>query len=104
MLKYRTGLVKMPSYDVVERDWKIKVNANESTMNLPPVVEERVMGRLSRVAFNRYPNDELEDLKDQIAANFSLAKEVDPKTNVNIIPKYISLLYSSIPKVFLFIL
>ncbi len=75
MLKYRTGLVKMPSYDVVERDWKIKVNANESTMNLPPVVEERVMGRLSRVAFNRYPNDELEDLKDQIAANFSLAKE-----------------------------
>ena len=75
MLKYRTGLGKMPSYDVVERDWKIKVNANECNMNLPPMVEERVMGRLSRVAFNRYPNEELEDLKEQIAGNFSLQKE-----------------------------
>ena len=33
------------------------------------------MGRLSRVAFNRYPNDELENLKEQIAGNFSLQKE-----------------------------
>ena len=75
MLKYRTGLAKMPSYDVVERYWNIKVNANECNMNLPPMVEERVMGRLSRVAFNRYPNTELEDLQEQIADNFSLQKE-----------------------------
>ena len=75
MLKYRTNLGKMPSYDVVERDWNIKVNANECNMNLPPIVEERVMSRLSRIAFNRYPNEELDDLKEQIAANFSLQKE-----------------------------
>ena len=75
MLKYRANLGKMPSYDVVERDWNIKVNANECNMNLPPIVEERVMSRLSRVAFNRYPNEEIEDLKEQIAANFSLQKE-----------------------------
>jgi histidinol-phosphate aminotransferase len=74
MLKYRAGLAKMPSYDVVERDWKIKLNANESNMNLPPVVEDRIMGRLSRVAFNRYPNEEMEDLKQQIADSFSLQK------------------------------
>ena len=59
MLKYRANLGKMPSYDVVERDWNIKVNANECNMNLPPIVEERVMSRLSRVAFNRYPNEEI---------------------------------------------
>lgn len=75
MLKYRTGLAKMPSYDVVERDWKIKINANECNMNLPPMVEDRVMGRLSRVAFNRYPNEQLDDLREQIADNFSLQKE-----------------------------
>ena len=72
MLKYRSGLAQMPSYDVVERDWKIKVNANECNMNLPPLVEERVMGRLSRIAFNRYPNEEEDDLRTQIAANFSM--------------------------------
>ena len=65
----------MPSYDVVERDWTIKVNANECNMNLPPMVEDRLMGRLSRVAFNRYPNEEYDALREQIAQNHSLQKE-----------------------------
>ena len=57
-MKYRKDLDKMPSYDGVERDYRIKVNANECNLNLPPLVEERVLSRLSRVAFNRYPNYE----------------------------------------------
>ena len=75
MMKYRKGLADRPAYDVTERPWKIKVNANECNMNLPPLVEERVMGRLSRVAFNRYPNEEYDALAEQIARNFSLGKE-----------------------------
>lgn len=75
MLKYRTGLKDMPSYDVVERDWEIKVNANECNMNLPPMVEDRLMGRLSRVAYNRYPNEEYDALREQIADNHKLQKE-----------------------------
>lgn len=74
MLEYRKNLNQMPSYDGVERDYRIKVNANESTMNLPPLVEERVMSRLSHVAFNRYPNEEYYDLVEQIAKNFSVDK------------------------------
>lgn len=74
MLDYRRNLNQMPSYDGVERDYRIKVNANESTMNLPPLVEERVMNRLSHVAFNRYPNEEYSDLVEQIAKNFSVDK------------------------------
>ncbi|MGM9539167.1 histidinol-phosphate transaminase [Anaerovibrio sp.] len=74
-LRYRSKLGEMPSYDVVEREWKIKVNANECGLNLPPMVEDRVMGRLSRVAFNRYPNEELEQLMEAIAANYGLQKE-----------------------------
>ena len=74
-LKYRTGLKDMPSYDVVERDWDIKVNANESNMNLPPIIEDRLMARLASVAFNRYPNEQVELLAEQIADNFRLDKE-----------------------------
>ena len=74
-LRYRSKLGEMPSYDVVEREWKIKVNANECGMNLPPMVEDRVMGRLSRVAFNRYPNEDLEQLMEAIADNYGLKKE-----------------------------
>ena len=74
-LRYRSKLGEMPSYDVVEREWKIKVNANECGLNLPPMVEDRVMGRLSRVAFNRYPNEDLEQLMEAIAANYGLQKD-----------------------------
>ena len=73
-MNYRKDLGEMPSYDGVERDYRIKVNANESTMNLPPLVEERVLNRLGYVAFNRYPNEEYDMLVEQIARNFSVAK------------------------------
>ena len=72
MLKYRKGLAEMPAYDVAERDWRLKLNANEAPTNLPPLVEERVMARLSRIAFNRYPNQEMEDIIAQVAQNYSL--------------------------------
>lgn len=63
----------MPSYDGVEREYEIKVNANECNLNLPPLVEERVLSRLSRLAFNRYPNELVDDLREQIARDFSVS-------------------------------
>ncbi len=72
MLNYRNGLGDMPSYDVVERPWEIKVNANECNMNLPPLVEDRVMARFSHVAFHRYPNEEYDLLREQIAESYSV--------------------------------
>ena len=75
MLDYRKDIDNLPVYDVVERDWNIKVNANESGWNLPPLVEERVLSSLSRIAFNRYPNTEPEDLSEIIAKRFGLQKE-----------------------------
>jgi len=75
MLNYRKGLADMPAYDVIERPWGIKVNANECNMNLPPLVEERVMARLGGVAFNRYPNEQYDDLREQIAKYYGVQKE-----------------------------
>lgn len=74
MMNYRKDLEKMPSYDGTEKYYRIKINANESTMNLPPLVEERVLTRLSRIAFNRYPNEEYSALVEQIARNFSVSE------------------------------
>ncbi|MBR6887096.1 MAG: histidinol-phosphate transaminase [Selenomonadaceae bacterium] len=72
MLNYRNELEKMPSYDRVEKNYRIKVNANESTLSLPPLVEERVINRLALVAFNRYPNEQYYSLVEQLAKNFSV--------------------------------
>lgn len=74
MLTYRKGLAEMPRYDVVERDWKIKVNANESTMHLPPIVEDRLLGRLSQIAFHRYPNEQMDFLREQIGEAYEVSK------------------------------
>lgn len=73
-MNYRKNLENLPSYDGVEKDYRIKINANESTLNLPPLVAERVQNRLSYIAFNRYPNFEYHDLVEQIAKNFSVAE------------------------------
>ena len=72
MLNYRNELENMPSYDGVEKSYRVKVNANESTLGLPPLVEERVLNRLALLAFNRYPNAEYYSLVEQIARNFSV--------------------------------
>ncbi|MBQ3435263.1 MAG: histidinol-phosphate transaminase [Selenomonadaceae bacterium] len=72
MLNYRNELNDMPSYDGVEKTYRIKVNANESTLSLPPHVEERVINRPGLLAFNRYPNEEYYSLVEQIARNFSV--------------------------------
>ena len=72
MLNYRNGLDEMPTYDGVEKNYRIKVNANESTMNLPPTVEERVINRLAMTALNRYPGEGYSSLVKQIAKNFSV--------------------------------
>lgn len=74
MIKYRAGLDELPTYDVHEKEWEIKVDANESNLNLPPLVQERVINRLGYLAFNRYPDSGV-GLKQQIAENFGLKNE-----------------------------
>ena len=75
MLNYRDGLADMPLYDTREQDWNIKVNANESNIGLPPLVEDRVMTRLSRIAFPRYPNEEYDLLCEQIGEAYGYRRE-----------------------------
>ena len=72
MWTYRKGLDTLKSYSVEERDWDIRLDANENPFNLPPLVIERLMARLSRLPFNRYPEIGAAGLKEQIAASINL--------------------------------
>jgi len=69
---YKPGLEKIKPYSVEEKDWDIKLDANESPNNLPPLVRERVMNSLEYLAFNRYPEMGMRDLRAQIAENFNM--------------------------------
>jgi len=68
---YRPGLENMKPYSVEEKEWDIKLDANESPNNLPPLVRERVMNQLEYLAFNRYPDMAVRELRAQIAENFN---------------------------------
>lgn len=68
---YRPGLETVKPYSVEEKDWDIKLDANESPNNLPPLVRERVMNQLEYLAFNRYPDMGMRELRAQIAENFT---------------------------------
>lgn len=72
MINFRPGLAALPTYSVPEREWDIKLDANECTSNLPPLVMERVINRLSFLEFNRYPDLEMIGLREQIAADFGI--------------------------------
>lgn len=68
---YRPGLETIKPYSVEEKEWDIKLDANESPHNLPPLVRERVMNQLEYLAFNRYPDMGMRELRAQIAENFN---------------------------------
>lgn len=70
---YRLGLDKMKTYSVEEKEWDIKLDANESPHNLPPLVRERVMNQLEYLAFNRYPEIGMRDLRAMIAESFNMS-------------------------------
>ena len=74
LLNYHKNLEKMPSYNGTEKEYQIKVNANEYTMNLPPLVEEHILNSLGYISLNQYPNEEYDLLAGQIAKNFSVDK------------------------------
>ena len=69
---YRPGLENIKPYSVEEKDWDIKLDTNESPNNLPPLVRERVMNQLEHLAFNRYPEMGMRDLRTQIGASFNM--------------------------------
>ena len=74
MLNYHKNLEKMPSYNGTEKDYQIKVKANEYAMNLPPHVEQHMLNSLGYISSNRYPNEEYDLLAGKIAKNFSVDK------------------------------
>lgn len=71
----RAVLNTLKSYSVEEADWSVKLDANESPYNLPPLVRERIMNRLDYMAFNRYPDMGMQDLRTMIADEFQLTME-----------------------------
>jgi len=71
----RPGLDQLKTYSVDEAEFKIKLDANERSTNLPAAVLEEVTARLAELAFNRYPDIGITGLRDKIAKAMNLSRE-----------------------------
>ena len=75
MIEFRHGLDTLPTYHAEEREWKIKLDANENNDNLPPRVLEKIEHAMRSAAFNRYPDPDARNLRSLIASDFGLQPE-----------------------------
>ncbi len=72
MFDYCPNLEKLKPYSVDENNWDVKLDANESPANLPPLVRERILERMDYLVFNRYPDIEGRDLRVALAEGLGL--------------------------------
>lgn len=75
MTTFRPGLDILPVYHAEEREWTIKLDANENNDNLPPRVLEKIEHAMRSAAFNRYPDPDARRLRSLIASNYGLQPE-----------------------------
>jgi histidinol-phosphate aminotransferase len=75
MWQVRDGLETLKAYTIEEGDWAIKLDANESAVNLPVAVQQKLMERLAKLPFNRYPEITQLSLRQKIAASLGLEAE-----------------------------
>ena len=72
MFSHRRCLDDILTYEETVCDVPVKLDANESPFNLPPLVEERIFNRLHSVSFNRYPADAVFSLSDQLTRHLGV--------------------------------
>ncbi len=66
-MSLRPELLAAPRYHFSARNAAVKLDQNESPYDLPDDLKAVILARLSRLAFNRYPDLRAETLRDKLA-------------------------------------
>lgn len=67
-MNLRPDILAAPAYHFTPRVQPVKLDQNESPYDLPTDLKERILKRLERTAFNRYPDIDAASLKIKLAA------------------------------------
>lgn len=70
----RDSLANLAPYHVEDEAWNIKLDANEKTSPLPPIVAEQIEAALQKVCLQRYPSSDVK-LRQLIAARLEVTAE-----------------------------
>jgi histidinol-phosphate aminotransferase len=75
MYELTKKLKKIDSYEPVEMDFKIRLDANESPFNIPPEMADEIAEAVRGIPFNRYPDPYACEVRQAFAENFDLPPE-----------------------------
>lgn len=72
----RRDLAGLVPYDArVPKDYKVKLDANESPFDFPPLLREEIYRRLQERSLNRYPDPLAEELREVLARHTGVPAE-----------------------------
>jgi len=63
-MKISEKLLNMSPYDPTENKYSVKLDANESFIELPPVIKAKMLSAIAEVAENRYPDPSCRVLRE----------------------------------------
>lgn len=63
----KESVVNLKPYKVIEEDYEIKIDANESPYNIFQDIGKLVLAKLAKLRPNRYPDNEAAELKEALA-------------------------------------
>lgn len=66
-MRFRDGLEDLQPYSIEEHSFKVKLDANEMPVNLPPTVAAVLSERLNSLHLNRYPEIAAHSLRTKLA-------------------------------------
>ena len=75
MWEIRPSLVELQPYRAEGEEKQIRLDANECAGGLPPEVQREIANVLGRIDLHRYPDILMKELRNEIAAEFSLTPE-----------------------------
>lgn len=65
--KFRKEVLNLPAYHLDQPKHKVKLNQNESPYDLPAPLKRKILARLGRLDWNRYPSPYADGLRSKIA-------------------------------------
>ncbi len=67
MTYIKSNILKLEPYSVPGRPTAVKLNQNESPFDWPPAIKEKILKKLEKASWNRYPQEENQELLTRLA-------------------------------------
>ena len=66
-MNIRPEILSVPAYNFKEQSYQVKLDQNESPFDLPVELKQKILSRLGKASFNRYPELDAHSIRNKLA-------------------------------------